>query len=191
MLVFACLVVNGEDLPILKVPTKPTIPDSGTISTTPTLTTPTLPDITLPEIKDPSTELEVFTAPSELKTIKTEYNLVSLQWDDNTTTETNFIIERKTQKSEYSQLAALGTNITEYEDTSVEPKTTYYYRVKAGKSGSDITARGIVSTYSSYSNEIMVATPAAPSLPFERPGLDIGEKLPGDILLPIRRIPPE
>lgn len=186
MLLSLCLAVNGEDLPGIKMPIKPTTPITPIIPTTPvvpaTPTTPTLPDKTFPTINENLDIIETLEAPSELKALTTEHNFISLQWEDNTTTETNFIIERKIQNSEYTQLSVLGKDITKYEDISVEPKTTYYYRVKAVKSIFDITQSKTKSTYSDYSNEIMINTPAAPSINIIRPDLDI--KIPGEILLP-------
>lgn len=192
MVISTCLIVNGEDLTGIKapiktitpiLPTKPVIPTAPADPTTPlNPITPTLPDTTLPKASENPDIVETLKAPSELKTLTTEHNFVSLEWQDNSTTETNFIIERKTQNSEYSQLSVVSKDITKYEDTSAEPKTTYYYRVKAVKNVLDMILKKAKSTYSDYSNEIMVNTPAAPSIIIKRPDLDI--KIPGEILLP-------
>ena len=133
------LPVNGDNLcllpsPVLKTPT----------TTSPTTTSPTLPGKTitqpklpspdsLPALSDPEPELLTFTAPTDLILIKAEKNLVSIQWKDTSATETKYVVERKELNGDYAQLAVLDQNATYYNDTSVEPGITYYYRVKAGK----------------------------------------------------------
>ncbi|HYE83231.1 MAG TPA: S-layer homology domain-containing protein [Clostridia bacterium] len=196
MLMFMCLAVSAEDLPMPKsplkpaVPTTPALPDSGIMPSKPAVTAPALPDTKIPDIKTPDTvqPVESFEAPSELEAQKIEYNLVSIRWKDNSTAETEFVVERKISDGNYVQLAVLGQNITTYEDTSVEPGTAYYYRVKAGKNDSGFTRIKKV-VYSDYSDEVMVDTPAAPSPPVRKLEPDI--KTPGDIQFPIIETEPE
>lgn len=73
---------------------------------------------------------------------------VSLEWIDNATNETHFIIERKLLGGTYSLLKQLNSaNATTYTDTSVVPDTVYGYRVQACRTGagcSDYSTIGIV-----------------------------------------------
>jgi fibronectin type 3 domain-containing protein len=58
---------------------------------------------------------------------------IDLSWSDNSTGETNFVIERSTTSNFASNLVTyqVGANATSYSDTAVQQKTTYYYRVFA------------------------------------------------------------
>jgi len=59
---------------------------------------------------------------------------IALNWDDNSTEEVGFNIERQTQtkgKKQFIQIATVGANINSYIDTGIEGGTTYCYRVSA------------------------------------------------------------
>jgi len=78
--------------------------------------------------------------------------VVDLSWQDNSTDEEGFKIERKVSGGDYSEIATVGPNVRNYTDdnngTGLTENTTYTYRVRA--------FRG--STYSSYSNEASTTT---------------------------------
>jgi len=82
---------------------------------------------------------------------------ISLAWVDGASNETGFRIERSTNGTTFTEVAAVGANVTTYLDTGLSSATTYYYRVR-GASGS---------VYSAYSNVVsaktLAAAPAAPS----------------------------
>jgi hypothetical protein len=60
---------------------------------------------------------------------------LTLTWQDNSTNESNFAIERKTGTSgTYSQIASVSANITSYVDAAVTSGVTYCYRVDATNS---------------------------------------------------------
>lgn len=88
-------------------------------------------------------------APSNLQGTHINCNQINITWQDNSTDETNFIIDRKTEGGSYSVRATLTANQTSYSDSTVSANTKYYYRVKARNSYGD----------SSYSNEINITTP--------------------------------
>ena len=74
-------------------------------------------------------------------------NRINLAWQDGSTHETGFLIERKTAGGSFTTLASVGASVTAYADTAVTANTTYTYRVKAmGSAGG-----------SSYSNESSAA----------------------------------
>jgi len=74
----------------------------------------------------------VFAAPSGLTVTAGNTLGLVLNWTDNTGDETGFRIDRKTGAGgTYSGIAAVATNITSYDDTTIQPGTVYYYRVRA------------------------------------------------------------
>ena len=77
--------------------------------------------------------------PSNLTATAVSSSQINLTWQDNSTCETGFMVERSTSSSgPWSQIATVGANVTSYSDTGLNPSTTYYYRV--GGSGYSNTA---------------------------------------------------
>jgi fibronectin type 3 domain-containing protein len=71
-------------------------------------------------------------APSNLAATAVSATEIDLTWKDNSGTETGFEIERKAgNASGFSFLAAVGSSVTQYQDTNLTPNTTYSYRVRA------------------------------------------------------------
>jgi hypothetical protein len=62
---------------------------------------------------------------------------VNLSWSDNSTRETDFYLERRTASGNYAPLTAqpLPANTTVYQDNTVLPETTYFYRVQTAHGG--------------------------------------------------------
>jgi len=61
----------------------------------------------------------------------TDETQVDLQWADNSTTETSYVVERSLSSSFDSFTSVtLPSNATSYRDTAVTMQTTYYYRVR-------------------------------------------------------------
>jgi hypothetical protein len=58
---------------------------------------------------------------------------INLTWVDNSSSETGYLIERKTTvNGTYAQIAQVGANVQSYSDTNgLSPNTKYYYRVRA------------------------------------------------------------
>lgn len=150
------LPVNGDNS---RLPTIPTLPGK-------TITQPKLPiPDSLPDSEpEPELELLTFTAPTDLTLVKAEEDLVSIQWEDTASAESKYVVERKESDGDYTQLAVLEKDATSYDDTSVEPGTTYYYRVKAGKDSLDPILKKIKTSYTEYSNELEVSTPSSPGI---------------------------
>ncbi|MBK9317106.1 MAG: PQQ-dependent sugar dehydrogenase [Acidobacteria bacterium] len=73
---------------------------------------------------------------------------VELSWNDNSTNETGFKIERSTNGVSFSQIATVGANVRTYANTGLKQNTRYYYRVRAYNSSGD----------SGYSNTATVRT---------------------------------
>jgi hypothetical protein len=89
------------------------------------------------------------TAPSNLTATVASTTQINLSWQDNSSDETGFKLERKTGASgTYAQISTTSTNIAIYSDTSLSPGTTYYYRVRSYNANGD----------SAYSNEASATT---------------------------------
>ncbi|MGE4513309.1 MAG: LamG-like jellyroll fold domain-containing protein [Chryseobacterium sp.] len=80
---------------------------------------------------------------------------LTVNWNDNAANETNYILERSTDRNNFSEIATLSSNTISYNETNLTPNTQYYYRVKA-----------INATESSvYTSIASITTPPIPSAP--------------------------
>jgi transcriptional regulator CtsR len=97
-------------------------------------------------------------APSNLVATPISSSQIDLSWQDNSSDETGFKIERKTGSGSYSQIATIGAGVTSYSNSGLSTSTTYYYRVRAYNAVGN----------SEYSSEASAATlpppPPAPTL---------------------------
>ena len=95
-------------------------------------------------------------APSGLTATASFFNLVTLSWNDNSTNEDMFNIERSGDGgATWTQIGTASANATTYTDTTTVATTPYQYRVRAhnGYQGD---------SYSDYSNVAALTTPHAP-----------------------------
>ncbi len=100
----------------------------------------------------------VICAPSGLSATTASASQINLTWQDNSSNEDGFKIERSLSGTEgWTQIITVGTNVTSSPSTGLICGTTYYYRVRAYNAGG----------YSSYSNNAsamtVVCPPTAPS----------------------------
>lgn len=79
---------------------------------------------------------------------------LTVNWNDNATNETNYVLERSTDGTTFSVIATLGANTTSYNEAGLIPNTQYYYRVKATNA-----------TESSVYTSNTATTPPVPSAP--------------------------
>jgi hypothetical protein len=98
--------------------------------------------------------------PSALTLKSVTYNSASLQWTDNSNSESWFEIERRGPNSNTTvQKLQSNANTTTYIDNGLQSSSTYTYTIRAYNS---------ITGYSSYSNTVTVVTtippPAAPSV---------------------------
>ncbi len=70
-------------------------------------------------------------APSNLSATTVASEIIEINWTDNSSNETGFLVERKTDDGDFSQILELGENIIWYQDTTVQYGHTYAYRVRA------------------------------------------------------------
>jgi hypothetical protein len=70
-------------------------------------------------------------APSNLKAKVKGKSKITLSWNDNSNNEDGFRIYRGDSPSTLAILTTVGANVTSFNDTTVQSKTTYYYKVCA------------------------------------------------------------
>lgn len=93
-------------------------------------------------------------APSGLVASAASPTQVNLVWQDTSTVEDGFQIERRGgSDGGFAQIAVVTANTTGYGDTSALPNTAYSYRVRAFNT----------SGASSYTSEVAIITPSTPS----------------------------
>ena len=64
-------------------------------------------------------------------TVNAGQDVVTIEWNDVSTNETGFRIERSTAGGAWTVVATLSANVTHTSDATVEPGTAYHYRVVA------------------------------------------------------------
>jgi hypothetical protein len=93
-------------------------------------------------------------APSAATAIAASDTRIDVSWQDNSSDETSFVVERSTSSTFTSpQATTLAAGATSFADTGRTANTTYWYRVKAVNSAGS----------SSYSNSASATTKAAPA----------------------------
>jgi uncharacterized protein (TIGR02145 family) len=94
-------------------------------------------------------------APTELKGTIVSKDQVDLSWKDNSTNETGYKIERKTDSGNFTEIGSTATDVTTFSDKTVSLNTNYTYRVYSfNKVGKSIQ----------YSNEVSIKTINVPTL---------------------------
>ncbi len=84
-----------------------------------------------------TTDDEEIVAPSDLTVSRREVNLAHLTWRDNSTNELGFRLVRSLSESfESSFEIELPANSVDYVDEALEPGFTYFYKVRAERTGS-------------------------------------------------------
>lgn len=94
-------------------------------------------------------------APVNLNVTGSSSSYVSIAWDDMSTNENGFIIERAVGAGSFAVLHTTSANVEQYTDTQCSQLTQYSYRVKAFNSYAE----------SDYSNVVQITTPEY--FPFE------------------------
>ncbi len=74
-------------------------------------------------------------APTNLVATAISTAQINLTWADNSTNESNFLIERSPDNSNFTQITSVGAGVTSYPDASLAAGTLYFYRVRASNSG--------------------------------------------------------
>jgi len=99
------------------------------------------------------------TAPSNLNATAQSSNTIRLTWTDNSNNESGFKIERGSSASgPFTEIASVGANITSYDNTGLNPSTTYYYRGLAYNANGNSAYTDVVSA-----TTLSITAPNAPS----------------------------
>ncbi len=93
--------------------------------------------------------------PSDLTATVVSNSRIELTWQDNSSNETGFKIERKKSGGSYTRIATVGEDITNIINTGLAGNTKYYYRISAYNTAGD----------SAYSNEVSATTGSVPETP--------------------------
>ncbi len=94
-------------------------------------------------------------APTGLTATAVSSSQIDLTWQDNSTNETGFQVQRRVASStNWVQIATTATNATTFSNTGLQPNTTYHYRVQAFNATES----------SAFSNQAMATTPASITL---------------------------
>lgn len=82
--------------------------------------------------KGSSAFVPVPAAPSSLSYTAQTKNSISLKWSDNDANEQGFKLYRSLSATDgFTQVASLSANVTSYTDNSLQPSTTYHYKIVA------------------------------------------------------------
>lgn len=95
---------------------------------------------------------------------------VALTWNDNSTNESGFLIERATGAGPFIEIKATAANVTAFDDFNVFPGSDYSYRARAFNAAGN----------SSFSNVATVSIPATGPLPAAPSALTL--TIPGRIV---------
>jgi hypothetical protein len=112
-----------------------------------------LPNTTPPDFVIPPTNVNFTNAVTTTGTSPS--SSLTVNWNDNATNETNYVVERSTDGTNFTVIATLGANATSYNEVGLTPNTQYYYRIKATNA----------SESSVYTSNTSVTTPPIPSAP--------------------------
>jgi uncharacterized protein (TIGR02145 family) len=94
-------------------------------------------------------------APTELKGTIISKDQLDLTWKDNSTNETGYKVERKTDSGNFTEIGSTAADVTIFSDKTVSLNTNYTYRVYSfNKVGKSIQ----------YSNEVSIKTINLPTL---------------------------
>lgn len=117
-------------------------------------------EIVLPILKAPA-------APTNLAADSVTSDKVVLEWNDNSNNESGFRIDRSTGGGAYTEIATVGSDVVKYSDATVEPGTTYTYRIRAYNGFGN----------SAYSNLLAVSVPTAVIPPTTTPATTLVYKI--------------
>jgi len=90
-------------------------------------------------------------APTNLRATASMTTRIDLAWTDTSSDESGFQLQRSTDNVTFTTIATRASNVTTYADTGLKRNRTYYYRVRAFKTGSP-------TLYSTFSNTVSART---------------------------------
>lgn len=90
--------------------------------------------------------IDVPEEPSNLGATVNSATEISLSWEDNSSTETGFEIQRSVDATNYTVVTTTAADAVSYVDSGLSPSTQYYYRVRACESDSCSTVAAVSAT---------------------------------------------
>jgi len=106
-------------------------------------------------------------APTSLTATPVSTKQINLSWSDSANDETGFKIERSTDGSTFTRIAAISNSSTTYSDAGLNAGIRYYYRVQAYNVDAD----------SGYSNVANATTPSVAALTATPDSLEFGSQV--------------
>ncbi len=103
----------------------------------------------------------------------------TVNWNDNAANETNYVLERSTDGTNFTVIATLGANVTSYNESGLTPNTLYYYRVKAVNA----TESSVYTSIASITTPPIPSAPTKPSTPSPASGSNSVELVSGNLTL--------
>lgn len=97
------------------------------------------------EYSNTASETTLLTPPTGLSGTAVTTSQVALSWQDNSSKEAGYRIERSLDGSSFTQIASVSANIAGYTDTGVTGDATYWYRVQAFNLAADSVFSNVVS----------------------------------------------
>lgn len=121
-------------------------------------------------------------SPSSLNSLALSDTEIAVSWADNSDNETGFRLERSTSTSSWAEIARVGNNVRNFNDTGLVAETTYSYRVRAYNSNGN---SGYSNTGSATTDNLVVVTcenntpslSIAPNTLFSKPGASVSFKI--------------
>ncbi|GAA5083649.1 hypothetical protein GCM10023210_02520 [Chryseobacterium ginsengisoli] len=135
-----------------------------------------LPNVVPPDFIIPPTNLNFTNA---VTTGTPAASSLTVNWNDNATNETNYVLERSADGTNFTVIATLGANTTSYNETGLTPNTQYYYRVKA----TNATESSVYTTITSVTTPPVPAAPTKATNPTPTNGNNSIELSSGSLLL--------
>ena len=104
-------------------------------------------------------------APSDAVATAASQTEIDLTWNDNSSDETGFDIERSTDGLNFSPVSTVGADAVNFSDTNLSAASLYYYRIRAFNSGGYSAPSPVTSAttldYIPVAPSTMVASPAS------------------------------
>ena len=82
-------------------------------------------------IANATTFLVAPNAPTMLTAAATSISQINLSWTDRSTNESGFQLERSLDGTAFTKIADISPNVDQFQNTGLNPATTYFYRVRA------------------------------------------------------------
>lgn len=106
-----------------------------------------------PELIVTTSKITAPDAPSDLQAFAISNETIILSWIDNSSNESGFKLERKKGDEEFTEVAVLNANTTNYNDTALSNFTAYTYQIRAYN----------IVVNSAYSNQVSASTTDNPA----------------------------